>query len=143
MMACNNISDWKFQMSKIFFVFPIFFLVGCANLDYAKNLSPDELLFDSKSISKNKSDKFDYKSIGSDRLGFVGIDSSEENKKLDEQYPIQAPDPQNLDALHSHNHRMRLGQALVFIADIDPRTSGFLKDSKIDHYRFLADSSQM
>ncbi|WP_158270671.1 hypothetical protein [Limnohabitans sp. Bal53] len=102
------------------------FMSGCASLDYANNLKTDELLYDNRSSFAVT----DYKSVGSDRHGFVGIDTSDESAKIDQLFPVKFPTDSDLEKLHNHNHRMRLGQALVFTADIDPRTSGFLKDSK-------------
>lgn len=113
-----------------FFILIFLALSGCASLDYAKNLKPDELLYDDSLSFSSSLIAADYKSFGSDRRGFVGTDISEESSKIDDFFPIKVHTDSDLERIHSHNHRMRLGQALVFTADIDPRTSGFLKDTK-------------
>ena len=114
----------------------LFMLSGCANLDYAKNLKTEELLYDSNnfnnitSVVKKIASAEEYKNIGSEKFGYIGIDNSESRKELELTFPVMPHDKQSLDEISdSHNHRMRLGQALVFSADIDRRTSGFLKDS--------------
>lgn len=110
----------------------VILLVGCANLDFAKNLKSEDLLYDSYALSmvvENNSNEH-WRKIGNDKNGFVGIDTSEETLKTDELFPIKVHTDSDLERIHGHNHRMRLGQALVFTADIDPRTSGFLKDTK-------------
>lgn len=117
-------------MKKSILLSCVILFSGCASLDYAKNLKSDELLYDADSHPPGVSVVVDYKSIGSNRQGFVGTDVSEESLKIDELFPIKAHTDSDLERIHSHNHRMRLGQALVFTADIDPRTSGFLKDTK-------------
>lgn len=105
-------------------------LSGCANLDWANNLKPDELIYDNRSSSASPVTAIDYKSYGSDQIGFVGINASEESLKADELFPIKPHTESDIERIHTHNHRWRLGQVLVFTADIDPRTSGFLKDAK-------------
>jgi hypothetical protein len=111
-------------------------MTGCANMDYAKNLKSEELLYDAVNFENGKS-KFKktsidggYENIGSDKFGYIGTDNSDSRKELDYIYPVIPHDKQALEAIsESHNHRMRLGQVLVFSADIDRRASGFLKDN--------------
>jgi len=120
------------HMMRILSLSMIILLVGCANLDFAKNLKSEDLLYDSYALSRavGSNSYENWRKIGNDKIGFVGIDASDETLKIDELFPIKAHTDSDLERIHSHNHRMRLGQALVFTADIDPRTSGFLKDSK-------------
>lgn len=106
---------------------------GCANLDYTKNLKQDELIYSTSNqgaISKiNINLPIEYQKIGAEKTGYVGEDLTEDRKQLDINFPIVPHDKASLDAISdSHNHRMRIGQALVFSADTNQRTSGFLKD---------------
>lgn len=112
-------------------------LTGCANLDYAKNLKPEELLYQTEQLKVEarklaSQDELQnlYLNLGSDKEGFVGSYKSETRKEWDNKYPIVAHDEKALSKLTGSNYRMRLGQALVFAADVDPQTSGYLKDSK-------------
>ena len=116
-------------------------VTGCANLEYAKNLKPEELLYQTDTLISEKSKTLSqselvslYLNLGSDKAGYVGSHASEQRSKWDIQYPIVPHDNNALDKISgftfSLDYRTRIGQALIFSADLDPLTSGFLKDLK-------------
>jgi hypothetical protein len=122
---------------RIFLLALTLLLTGCANLDYAKNLKPEELLYQTDVAISDKTKNLSqedlinlYMKVGSDKEGYVGSYDSEQRRAWDTQYPILAHDEKALDKLTGFRYRTRLGQALIFAADIDQQTSGFLKDSK-------------
>jgi hypothetical protein len=121
----------------IFLIAITLLITGCANLDYAKNLKPEELLYQTE-VANSGGEKTHsqeeivnlYMKVGADKEGYVGSYASEQRKMWDTKYPILVHDDKALDKLMGFNYRTRLGQALIFAADIEPQTSGFLKDSK-------------
>jgi len=66
--------------------------------------------------------------VGSDKTGFIPPDRSPDRIIFESEYPIVKTDASALDALISHNHNLRIGQAIAIGADFEPRTAGFLKD---------------
>ncbi|OMH31734.1 hypothetical protein BGP75_16560 [Motiliproteus sp. MSK22-1] len=67
--------------------------------------------------------------VGSDKTGFIPLDRSPDRITFEAEYPIVEANARALDALVSHNHNIRIGQAIALGADFSPRTAGFLKDS--------------
>ena len=127
-------TEMKFRIVLVAFTLLI---TGCANIDYVKNLKPEELLYQTDVAISDNAKKYSqeelinlYMKVGGDKEGYVGSYASEQRKNWDVQYPILAHDDKALDKLTGFRYRTRLGQALIFAADIEPLTSGFLKDSK-------------
>ena len=114
-------------MIKLLLIFSFFLLLtSCASVppEYVKNLKSHELLFANEVIVDSKLDLETIAlSVGSDKSGFVIPDRSSERLLFEKSFPIQSTD-QVFAGLNFH----RVGQVLRLSADLDKRTSGFIKN---------------
>jgi hypothetical protein len=67
--------------------------------------------------------------VGKGFSGYIPPEISEQRKAFEKEFPIQKPDQSEANTLKSHNHNMRVGQALALGSDFDSRTAGALKDN--------------
>lgn len=121
------------NMNKAIALLSVAIISGCGSMEYAKNLTASDLLYaDDVAVSTaTKPDDLEAValSVGSDKTGFVLPDRTPDRLRFEKAYPIQAPPLSTMKALSSYNYTTRAGQVLVFAADIDKRTSGYLKDA--------------
>jgi hypothetical protein len=68
--------------------------------------------------------------VGKGLSGHIPPDTSNKRQTFEKEFPIQTPDQRALNTLKSHNHNIRVGQALALGSDFDPRTAGALKDKQ-------------
>jgi hypothetical protein len=106
------------------------FISGCVSTpEYVKNLKPDEYLF-SKYVDIDQAKDLESiaLAVGSDRTGFIKPDRSESRKNFEMKYPISAPSLDKYDDIEGIIKNRKIGQVLRLSADLDKRTSGFIKD---------------
>ena len=139
-------------MRKLFLIFLIPFLIACTSTEYRKNLQANDYLFEPKYSIKNSSTAdSDYEgialSVGKDKTGFIAPDRTASRLLFEEKYPIKNATEKDLSNLTSSFHQIKVGQVLVLSADLDERTSGFLKNEKNEPIslsgRFEVNSDQM
>jgi len=66
--------------------------------------------------------------VGSDRTGFIPPDRSEDRKSFEKKYPISLPSADDYENIEGLIKNRKIGQVLRLSADLDKRTSGFVKN---------------
>ncbi|WP_281788426.1 hypothetical protein [Limnohabitans sp. INBF002] len=110
------------------------FFTGCASTpEYVKNIKPENYLYSNTvKIDLTKSLEDISLSVGNDKTGFISPDRSTERINFERNYPIKQHSSESLEALNGITYNHRVGQVLRLSADLDKRTSGFLKSEKGD-----------
>lgn len=105
-------------------------LVGCASTpEYVKNLKVEDYLYsDYVTFDKTKDLESIALSVGSDRTGFIPPDRSEDRKSFEKKYPIALPSADDYENIEGYRIERRIGQVLRLSADLDKRTSGFIRN---------------
>lgn len=107
-------------------------LTGCATKIDESKFSSSQLIYavnDSKFATNNLSIDQVLQSAGSDKSGYVTPDLTLSKKEITEKFPAQqAPKEFDFNQVFDISYLRRVGQALAWGADLEVRTSGFLKD---------------
>lgn len=113
----------------------VFFLSGCASTrEFTKNINESEyILTEDKNVTlalgpENLDAYSDV--IGSDKSGYISPDRSKERIDFRKDYPIATPNSKDYDEISGHFYNVKVGRVLMLAADIDSRTSGFIKDGR-------------
>lgn len=123
---------------RAWYLLCIFILPGCASMEYVSRLNPDDLLYGKEylQVSRNISNLGGVSiegialKVGEDKTGFIAPDRSDERLAFEKEFPAVAATDEEFDRLAGHNNTVRAAQVIFFSADIDDRTSGFLRDSR-------------
>jgi hypothetical protein len=108
-------------------------LLGCADTNFAKNLQPNDLLFDNTySIQSGSLQQIEI-DLGADKTGFINPDRSSDRTAFEKKYPVQSAKENDYASLTSLDHKIKVGQVLLLSADLDSRTSGSLKNANGDY----------
>ena len=112
------------------FVLVFALLSGCASTpEYVKNLKTEEYLYsDSVAFDQTKDLESIALTVGSDRTGFIPPDRSEDRKSFENKYPIALPSADDYENIEGLIKDRKIGQVLRLSADLDKRTSGFVKN---------------
>lgn len=111
----------------------IFTLPGCAsNQEWRKSITLERLLWDRNPKSYQNFITLDAenlaKIVGADKSGFIQPDKSSQRIEFENNFPALVPDEKSVDYAINNQDLSKLGQALAWSADLDLRTSGYLKD---------------
>jgi hypothetical protein len=111
----------------------VILLSGCANTrEFANKLNESDYIFREKddiNAAFGVSDVEKYsRTVGADKSGFILPDESRERNEFAKSYPITAPNDQAYNDILGRTFNVKLGRVLMLAADIDKRTSGFIKD---------------
>lgn len=118
---------------------PLLLLSGCASVEYVKNINPKDMLYEttynrSQAVGTSMLTASDKESlaltVGADRSNFIAPNRSSDRIAFEKEFPIEIPSDSAREIISSPFYDRRVAQALALGADIDPRTSGFLKDVK-------------
>jgi hypothetical protein len=118
-------------MKKLLFLGIAIALTGCATkIDESKYSSSqviyavNEAAFTTSTLSIDQQ----LQSAGSDKSGYVAADFIPPRKEIIVKFPAQDPKEFDFNLVFDNSYLRRVGQALAWGADLEVRTSGFLKD---------------
>ena len=118
-------------MKKLIIYSCVIFLYGCVSTEYIKQLRPEDLLYsETVTIDKTQDKEIIAINLGRDKTNFIEPDRSAERLQFENSYPISIPSTDDYENLKGYRFRHRVGQVLRLSADLDKRTSGFLKDER-------------
>jgi hypothetical protein len=142
---------------KIILILLVILTSGCASTHFADGLAEKEYLFQTNYSVEQAgfllgNDGQISATFGKFKTGFIKPDISKERIDFEKSFPIQKPSLDDYEALLGLKHKLRVGQVLIFSADLDTRTSGIIKDEKgypisvsgkfeLDQNRKIADTS--
>lgn len=121
---------------RAWYLLCIFILPGCASMEYASRVKPDDFLYGKEylQVSRNISNLSSASiegialKVGEDKTGFISPDRSDERLAFEKEFPAVAATDEEFERLAGHNNTVRAAQVIFFSADIDDRASGFLRD---------------
>lgn len=118
-------------MKKLLFLGLAIALTGCATkIDESKYSSSqaiykvNEVAFPTSTLSIDQQ----LQIAGNDKSGYVTADLTPSRKEIVEKFPAQNPNEFDFNLVFDNGYLRRVGQALAWGADLEVRTSGFLKD---------------
>ncbi len=118
---------------------PLLLLSGCASVEYVKNINPKDMLYETTynrsqavgtSMLTSSAKELLALTVGADLSNFIAPDRSTDRLAFEKEFPIEIPSNSASEVIASPFYDRRVAQALALGADIDSRTSGFLKDGK-------------
>ena len=111
-------------------------LSGCASMEYVSRVKPGDWLY-GKEHHPASGERLSGAGIeqaalriGADKTGFIPPDRTDERLAFEREFPAVAATDEAFERLATHGHSTRAAQVIFFAADIDDRTSGFLKDPR-------------
>ena len=118
-------------MKKLLFLGLAIALSGCATkIDESKYSSSQviytvtEVAFPTSTLSIDQQ----LQIAGKDKSGYIIADLTPSKKEVVEKFPAQDPKEIDFNLVFDNGYLKRVGQALAWGADLEVRTSGFLKD---------------
>ena len=99
---------------------------GCAhNQEFISKIKKEQWIYDDEYTESDVS-RMDL--TGVSKTGYVSPDMTANRIKFDSDFPVVIPKQDNIESIKSFRYKNRLGQVIRLSADLDKRTSGFIKD---------------